>query len=111
MMSVSLVAWDRLREKWRNAMTDRMEFQEIEEKECAMRGLQLSAMSFEVVAMAVLLLLGLCAPAAHSQGYDLVINNGRVIDPESKLDAIRSIGGEDRRYFRHTAFRKEDDRW
>jgi Amidohydrolase family len=74
-------------------MTDRMEFQEIEEKKCAMRGMKLFAMSFEVVAMAVLLLLGLCsALPAHAQGYDLVINNGRVIDPESKLDAVRSIG-------------------
>ena len=42
-------------------MTNRIEFQKIEEKECAMRGMQLSAMSFEVVAMAVLLLLGLCS--------------------------------------------------
>ncbi|MCH1579821.1 MAG: D-glutamate deacylase, partial [Luminiphilus sp.] len=24
--------------------------------------------------------------------YDLVINNGRVIDPESQLDAVRSLG-------------------
>jgi hypothetical protein len=70
-----------LREKWRNAMTHRMEFQKIEEKECAIRGMQLSAMSFEVIATAVLLLLGLCsALPAHAQDYDLVINNGRVIE-------------------------------
>ena len=27
-----------------------------------------------------------------AQGYDLVILNGRVIDPESKLDAVRNLG-------------------
>jgi N-acyl-D-aspartate/D-glutamate deacylase len=27
--------------------------------------------------------------------YDLVISNGRVIDPETKLDAIRNIGIQD----------------
>ncbi len=27
-----------------------------------------------------------------NQPYDLVILNGRVIDPESKLDAVRNIG-------------------
>ncbi|MBM3769061.1 MAG: amidohydrolase family protein [Acidobacteria bacterium] len=33
------------------------------------------------------------APAVFAQGpYDVVINSGRVIDPESNLDAIRSIG-------------------
>jgi N-acyl-D-aspartate/D-glutamate deacylase len=30
--------------------------------------------------------------AAQAPTYDLVIANGRVIDPESKLDAIRSVG-------------------
>ena len=29
---------------------------------------------------------------AHSQEYDIVINNGRVIDPETKLDAVRHLG-------------------
>ena len=29
------------------------------------------------------------------QGYDLVINNGRVIDPETKLDAMRYLGVKD----------------
>jgi len=38
--------------------------------------------------------LGL-APGAFSQNYDLVINNGRVIDPESKLDAVRNIAISD----------------
>jgi len=27
-----------------------------------------------------------------AQQYDVVLNNGRVIDPDSKLDAIRSVG-------------------
>jgi len=74
-------------------MTGWMEFQEIEEKECAMRRMQLAVMNPGVAAMAVLLLLALCcALPAHAQGYDLVVNNGRVIDPESKLDAVRSVG-------------------
>lgn len=30
--------------------------------------------------------------AAASPRYDLAINNGRVIDPESRLDAVRSLG-------------------
>ncbi|MGI9075177.1 MAG: amidohydrolase family protein [Bryobacteraceae bacterium] len=37
------------------------------------------------------LLLALAAPLMAQQ-YDVVINNGRVIDPESKLDAIRAVG-------------------
>src|SRR4051812_44123329 len=42
--------------------------------------------------------VGLCATlwcltvAALAQEYDLVIRNGRVLDPESGLDAIRNIG-------------------
>lgn len=32
------------------------------------------------------------AASTHAQTYDIVIRNGRVIDPESKLDAVRSIG-------------------
>lgn len=53
----------------------------------------IAVMSLAVVASAVSLALGLCcALPAHAQGYDLVINNGRVIDPESKLDAVRSVG-------------------
>lgn len=38
-----------------------------------------------------LFLLILTAPLIAQQ-YDIAVNNGRVIDPESKLDAIRSIG-------------------
>ncbi len=37
------------------------------------------------------LLLALAVPL-FAQQYDVVVNNGRVIDPESKLDAIRSVG-------------------
>jgi hypothetical protein len=70
-------------EGWRNEQT---------QLDANMRKIQLSVSNLGVAAMAVLLLLGLCAPAIHSQGYELVINNGRVIDPESKLDAVRSVG-------------------
>ncbi len=37
-------------------------------------------------------LLFLLAPLACAQTYDLVIQGGRVIDPETRLDAVRSIG-------------------
>ncbi len=37
------------------------------------------------------LLLAMAVPLFARQ-YDVVVNNGRVIDPESKLDAIRSVG-------------------
>lgn len=43
------------------------------------------------VAFLVLLAAGLL-PASAQTAFDLVINNGRVMDPESGLDAQRSIG-------------------
>lgn len=36
--------------------------------------------------------LSLICTAAISQTYDIVITNGRVIDPETGLDAVRNIG-------------------
>jgi dihydroorotase len=41
--------------------------------------------------MRILLPLALSL-ALHAQTYDLVIRGGRVIDPESKLDAVRNVG-------------------
>jgi N-acyl-D-aspartate/D-glutamate deacylase len=32
------------------------------------------------------------APLLHAQDYDVVIEHGRVIDPETKLDAVRNVG-------------------
>ncbi len=44
---------------------------------------------------AALAVLGLLfAPAVFAASYDLVIANGRVIDPESGLDSIRNVGIE-----------------
>jgi N-acyl-D-aspartate/D-glutamate deacylase len=40
----------------------------------------------------LLLLLAGCVPQTADGGYDVVLQNGRVIDPETKLDAVRSIG-------------------
>lgn len=40
----------------------------------------------------VLICVLLLAPFAVAQQYDLVILNGRVIDPESKTDSVRNIG-------------------
>jgi N-acyl-D-aspartate/D-glutamate deacylase len=39
----------------------------------------------------VLLLCG-CVPPTGDGGYDVVLRNGRVLDPETKLDAVRSVG-------------------
>src|SRR5450759_3664 len=49
--------------------------------------------------LAFFALLQAGAPVARAQSgaYDVVIANGRVIDPESKLDAVRSIGIRDGR--------------
>jgi N-acyl-D-aspartate/D-glutamate deacylase len=43
-----------------------------------------------------LLLMALAIPLIAQQ-YDVVLNNGRVIDPDSKLDAIRSVGIKNRK--------------
>src|ERR1044072_9791183 len=40
----------------------------------------------------VLILLALIFPSSPQPTYDLVILNGRVIDPESRSDSIRNIG-------------------
>ena len=45
------------------------------------------------VAAALLLAVALAAAAA-AQDFDLVIENGRVIDPETGLDAVRDVGIE-----------------
>src|SRR5690606_41799304 len=56
------------------------------------------AMHRLLLVCAVPLLCALASPALAQPGgpgagtYDLVIANGRVIDPESGLDAVRSIG-------------------
>src|SRR5215475_16121637 len=36
--------------------------------------------------------LTLCALPALSQSYDVVIQGGRVLDPETGLDAVRNVG-------------------
>ena len=45
-----------------------------------------------VLVVAALMPIARRAAEAQTGGLDLVIVGGRVIDPESKLDAIRSIG-------------------
>jgi N-acyl-D-glutamate deacylase len=40
----------------------------------------------------VLLLLWVVALAPASHGFDLVLAGGRVIDPETGLDAVRNVG-------------------
>jgi hypothetical protein len=52
--------------------------------------------SGKCVALAVLVLLsGLYTNAVQAREYDLVILNGRVMDPESGLDAVRNVGVKD----------------
>ena len=48
-----------------------------------------NAPSFACLALLVLLL------PASAQDFDLVLSSGRVLDPESKLDAVRHIGIRD----------------
>ena len=43
---------------------------------------------FAVLALA----LSTLAPGAAAQGYDVVLHHGRVMDPESGLDAVRDVG-------------------
>lgn len=47
-------------------------------------------------------ILGLAAPM-HAQTYDLVLRGGRVIDPESGLDAVRNVAVRDGRIAAVTA--------
>src|SRR6476620_8101255 len=42
--------------------------------------------------LVVLLACAVGVACSRSQQYDVVINGGRVIDPETKLDAVRSVG-------------------
>lgn len=42
--------------------------------------------------MVIIFLILLAHGSCGGQEYDLVITNGRVIDPETKLDAIRNVG-------------------
>jgi len=44
----------------------------------------------------MLAMLG-AAGVAHAQTYDLVINNGRVMDPETMLDSVANVGISDGR--------------
>ena len=53
---------------------------------------RVSAVSTIVLLILTFLILGRVASTAAAPEYDVVILNGRVIDPESKLDAIRNIG-------------------
>jgi N-acyl-D-aspartate/D-glutamate deacylase len=54
-------------------------------------------MSFQLAVLSSFLLLVLLSRAAIAGSYDLVINHGRVIDPETGLDAVRHLGIADGR--------------
>jgi hypothetical protein len=43
------------------------------------------------ISLAASLLLAAVAPVASAQSYDVVIRNGRVMDPETGLDAVRDV--------------------
>ncbi len=45
-----------------------------------------------LAACAAVIVLGAGRPAIPAQTYDLVIANGRVMDPETGMDAVRSVG-------------------
>jgi len=42
-----------------------------------------------------LFLLALSTPLASAQQFDLVLEGGRVMDPESGVDAVRNVGIRD----------------
>ncbi len=48
-----------------------------------------------LVPVVAVFLLGACGVNAAEEMFDLVLRNGRVIDPESSLDAVREIGIRD----------------
>jgi hypothetical protein len=50
----------------------------------------------------LLFLLGVASTIACAQQYDLVLEGGRVIDPETRLDAIRNVGIRDGKIVRIT---------
>lgn len=51
------------------------------------------ARSLASVLLIIVVSLAICAPiTVDAQDWDVVIANGRVIDPESGLDAIRNLG-------------------
>jgi len=50
----------------------------------------------KIAALAFMAMLGLSS-IAHAQTYDLVIKGGRVMDPETKLNAVRNVGIKDGR--------------
>jgi len=49
------------------------------------------------ISSSLLALILVLAMPALARNYDLVINNGRVIDPETQYDAIASVGISDGR--------------
>ena len=49
---------------------------------------------YSVVSVVVIALYG-CAPETTVDRYDLVVQGGRVMDPESGLDAVRNVGIRD----------------
>ena len=52
-------------------------------------------METRLVALAAGLVLAMAASVAAGASYDLVLNGGHVMDPESGLDGVRSIGVRD----------------
>jgi len=50
-----------------------------------------------------LLLLGFSSALVYAQQYDLVLEGGRVMDPETGLDAVRNVGIRDGKIVRITA--------
>jgi len=48
--------------------------------------------SFAFILETLIVGIALCATPAAAQNYDLVINNGRVMDPETNYDAVANVG-------------------
>ncbi|UCD68848.1 MAG: amidohydrolase family protein [Betaproteobacteria bacterium] len=54
-------------------------------------------MTVAILAVTVSLTLVACSGTTSSDDYDVVILNGRVMDPETNFDAVRNVGIEDGR--------------
>ncbi len=49
----------------------------------------------KILTIGIVIFSGLAVTPALARDYDLVILNGRVMDPETKLDAVRNVGIKD----------------
>jgi N-acyl-D-glutamate deacylase len=59
--------------------------------------MDISMQKQSICLIGTLLMSVMCAVPALAQDYDVVINNGRVMDPETNFDGVRNVGIKDGR--------------